>query len=129
MLNKKDQRIRRSRQTRARIAVQRVARLTVFRTNQHIYASVISEDGTKVLATASTAEAEVRKAMAADGQGAAGNSGSGGNVAAASLIGKRIAEKAKAVGVEKVAFDRAGFAYHGRVKALAEAAREAGLQF
>ena len=129
MLNKKDQRIRRSRQTRARIAVQRVARLTVFRTNQHIYASVISEDGTKVLATASTAEAEVRKAMAADGQAAAGNSGSGGNVAAASLIGKRIAEKAKAVGIEKVAFDRAGFAYHGRVKALAEAAREAGLQF
>ena len=125
MLNKKDQRIRRSRQTRARIAVQRVARLTVFRTNQHIYASVISDDGTKVLATASTAEAEVRKAMAADSAAA----GKGGNVAAASIIGKRIAEKAKAAGVEKVAFDRAGFAYHGRVKALAEAAREAGLQF
>ena len=129
MLNKKDQRIRRSRQTRARIAVQRVARLTVFRTNQHIYASVISEDGTKVLATASTAEAEVRKAIDADSKAVAGNSGSGGNVAAASIIGKRIAEKAKAVGIEKVAFDRAGFAYHGRVKALAEAAREAGLQF
>ena len=129
MLNKKDQRIRRSRQTRARIAVQRVARLTVFRTNQHIYASVISEDGTKVLATASTAEAEVRKAINADSKAVAGNSGSGGNVAAASIIGKRIAEKAKAVGIEKVAFDRAGFAYHGRVKALAEAAREAGLQF
>lgn len=125
MLNKKDQRIRRSRQTRARIAVQRVARLTVFRTNQHIYASVISDDGTKVLATASTAEAEVRKAMAPDGKAA----GKGGNVAAASIIGKRIAEKARAAGVEKVAFDRAGFAYHGRVKALAEAAREAGLQF
>ena len=129
MLNKKDQRIRRSRQTRARIAVQRVARLTVFRTNQHIYASVISDDGTKVLATASTAEAEVRKAINADSKAVAGNSGSGGNVAAASIIGKRIAEKAKAVGIEKVAFDRAGFAYHGRVKALAEAAREAGLQF
>ena len=125
MLNKKDQRIRRSRQTRARIAVQRVARLTVFRTNLHIYATVISDDGTRVLATASTAEVEVRKAMAVDSQA----TGKGGNVAAATIIGRRIAEKAKAAGVEKVAFDRAGFAYHGRVKALAEAAREAGLQF
>jgi large subunit ribosomal protein L18 len=125
MLNKKDQRIRRSRQTRARIAVQRVARLTVFRTNLHIYATVISDDGCKVLATASTAEAEVRKALSADSKVA----GKGGNVAAASIIGKRIAEKAKAAGIDKVAFDRAGFAYHGRVKALAEAAREAGLQF
>ncbi len=121
MLNKKDQRIRRSRQTRVRIALQRVARLTVFRSNLHIYASVISDDGTKVLATASTVEKEVRDQLAA--------SGSGGNVAAAQIIGKRIAEKAKAAGIEKVAFDRAGFAYHGRVKALAEAAREAGLQF
>ena len=125
MLNKKDQRIRRSRQTRARIAVQRVARLTVFRTNLHIYATVISDDGTRVLATASTAEVEVRKAMAVDSQA----TGKGGNVAAATIIGRRIAEKAKAAGVEKVAFDRAGFAYHGRVKALADAAREAGLQF
>lgn len=121
MLNKKDQRIRRSRQTRARIAVQRAARLTVFRTNLHIYATVISECGTKVLASASTVEADVRKELGATGKG--------GNVAAATLIGKRIAEKAKAAGIEKVAFDRAGFAYHGRVKALAEAAREAGLQF
>ncbi|MCH7343015.1 50S ribosomal protein L18 [Pelomonas sp. CA6] len=121
MLNKKEQRIRRSRQTRARIALQRVARLTVFRSNLHIYASVISEDGTRVLASASTAEKEVRAQLGAGGKG--------GNVAAAALIGKRIAEKAKAAGVEKVAFDRAGFAYHGRVKALAEAAREAGLQF
>jgi large subunit ribosomal protein L18 len=120
-INKKDQRIRRSRQTRARIAVQRVARLTVFRSNLHIYASVISECGTKVLASASTAEKEVREQLGADGKG--------GNVAAATIIGKRIAEKAKAAGIEKVAFDRAGFAYHGRVKALAEAAREAGLQF
>jgi len=118
MLTKKEQRLRRSRQTRARIAIQRVARLTVFRSNLHIYASVISDDGTKVLASASTAEKEVRAEMA-----------NGGNVAAATLIGKRIAEKAKAAGIEKVAFDRAGFAYHGRVKALAEAAREAGLQF
>ena len=125
MLTKKSQRIRRSRQTRARIAVQRVARLTVYRTNLHIYASVISDDGTKVLASASTAEADVRKELVGDSKTA----GKGGNVAAASIIGKRIAEKAKAAGIEKVAFDRAGFAYHGRVKALAEAAREAGLQF
>jgi len=124
-LNKKDQRIRRSRQTRARIAVQRVARQTVHRTNLHIYASVISEDGAKVLASASTAEADVRKELAGDAKTA----GKGGNTAAAAVIGKRIAEKAKAAGIEKVAFDRAGFAYHGRVKALAEAAREAGLQF
>jgi large subunit ribosomal protein L18 len=124
-LNKKDQRIRRSRQTRVRIATQRVARLTVHRTNLHIYASVISDDGTKVLASASTAEADVRKELAAGSKVA----GKGANVAAATMIGKRIAEKAKAAGIEKVAFDRAGFAYHGRVKALAEAAREAGLQF
>ena len=120
MLNKKDQRVRRSRQTRARIAKQRVVRLSIFRTNLHIYASVISDDGARVLASASTAEADVRKELGAS---------KGGNVAAAALIGKRIAEKAKAAGVEKVAFDRAGFAYHGRVKALADAAREAGLQF
>lgn len=121
MLNKKEQRLRRSRQTRIRIAQQGVARLTVNRTNLHIYASVISEDGSKVLASASTAEADVRKSL--------GGSGKGGNAAAAQVIGKRIAEKAKAAGVEKVAFDRSGFAYHGRVKALADAAREAGLQF
>ena len=124
-LTKKDQRIRRSRQTRARIAVQRVARLTVFRSNLHIYASVVSDDATKVLASAPTAEAEVRKELA----GADAKAGKGGNAAAAAIIGKRIAERAKAAGIDKVAFDRAGFAYHGRVKALAEAAREAGLQF
>ncbi len=121
MLTKKEQRLRRARQTRIRIATQGVARLTVNRTNLHIYASVISGDGDKILASASTAEVEVRKAL--------GGAGKGGNVAAAKIIGKRLAEKAKAVGVEKVAFDRAGFAYHGRVKALADAAREAGLQF
>jgi large subunit ribosomal protein L18 len=121
MLTKKEQRLRRARQTRIRIAKQGIARLTVNRTNLHIYASVISGDGSKVLATASTVEAEVRQAL--------GGSGKGGNVSAAQVIGKRVAEKAKAAGVEKVAFDRAGFAYHGRVKALAEAAREAGLQF
>ena len=121
MLSKKQQRLRRARQTRIRIATQGVARLTVNRTNLHIYASVISGDGGKVIAPASSAEPEVRKEL--------GGSGKGGNVAAAQMIGKRLAEKARAAGVEKVAFDRAGFAYHGRVKALADAAREAGLQF
>ena len=121
MLSKKEQRLRRARQTRIRISRQVVARLTVNRTNLHIYASVMSGDGGKVIASASSAEPEVRKEL--------GASGKGGNVAAAQLIGKRLAEKAKAAGIEKVAFDRAGFAYHGRVKALAEAAREAGLQF
>lgn len=121
MLTKKEQRLRRARQTRIRIAQQGVARLTVNRTNLHIYASVISEDGSKILASASTNETEMRKEL--------GGAGKGGNASAAQVIGKRIAERAKAAGVEKVAFDRAGFAYHGRVKALAEAAREAGLQF
>ena len=121
MLTKKEQRLRRARQTRIRIAEQGVARLTVNRTNLHIYASVISGDGSKIIATASTAEAEVRKDIGASGKGA--------NTTAAEIVGKRIAQKAKAAGVEKVAFDRAGFAYHGRVKALANAAREAGLQF
>jgi large subunit ribosomal protein L18 len=121
MLTKKEQRLRRARQTRIRIANQGVARLSVNRTNLHIYAQVISGDGCKVLAAASTAEAEMVKSI--------GGSGKGANVAAASAIGKRIAERAKAAGIEKVAFDRAGFAYHGRIKALAEAAREAGLQF
>jgi large subunit ribosomal protein L18 len=119
-LNKNDQRLRRSRQTRVRIAKQRVARLTVFRSNTHIYASVISDDGAKVLASASTAEKGVRAEYI---------NGKGGNAAAAAAVGKRIAEKAKAAGIETVAFDRAGYAYHGRVKALAEAAREAGLKF
>ena len=121
MLNRKEQRLRRSKQTRARIALQDTARLTVFRSNLHIYASVISNDGSKVLASASTSEKELRTQL--------GAAGKGGNAAAAAIVGKRIAERAKAAGVEKVAFDRAGFAYHGRVKALAEAAREAGLQF
>jgi large subunit ribosomal protein L18 len=121
MLTKKEQRLRRAKQTRIRIATQGVARLTVNRTNLHIYAQLISDDGSKVLATASTNEADVRSQL--------GGSGKGATVAAAVEVGKRIAEKAKAAGVEKVAFDRAGFAYHGRVKALADAAREAGLQF
>jgi large subunit ribosomal protein L18 len=119
MLNKKEQRLRRARQTRIRIATQGVARLSVNRTNTHIYAQVISGDGAKILASASTAEAGVSKELG----------GKCSNAAAATAVGKLIAEKAKAAGVEKVAFDRAGFAYHGRVKALAEAARAAGLQF
>ncbi len=121
MLTKKEQRLRRARQTRIRIAQQGVARLAVNRTNLHIYASVISEDGGTILASASTVETEMRKEL--------GGAGKGGNASAAQVIGKRIAERAKAAGIEKVAFDRAGFAYHGRVKALADAAREAGLQF
>jgi large subunit ribosomal protein L18 len=121
MLNKKEQRQRRARQTRIRIGVQGVARLTVNRTNLHIYAQVISDDGTKVLASASTAQADLRKSL--------GAAGKGGNKAAAEQVGKLIAERAKAAGVERVAFDRSGFAYHGRVKALADAARAAGLQF
>ena len=120
-LTKKDQRLRRARQTRLRIALQQTARLAVHRSNLHIYASIISDDGARVLASASTAEKEVREQL--------GSPGKGGNTAAATIIGKRIAEKAKAAGIEKVAFDRSGFAYHGRVKALAEAARAAGLQF
>ena len=125
MMTKKEQRLRRSRQTRVRIAQQNVARLTVFRSNNHIYASVISDDGGRVLASASTAEKDVREQLVGDSESPA----AGSNVNAAAIIGKRIAERAKAAGVEKVAFDRSGFAYHGRVKALAEAAREAGLQF
>jgi len=121
MLNKREQRLRRARQTRLRIAGQGTARLTVHRTNAHIYAAVISGDGARVLASASTAEAQARQAL--------GGHGKGGNAAAAQGVGQRIAERAKAAGIDKVAFDRAGFAYHGRVKALAEAARQAGLQF
>jgi len=121
MLNKKEQRQRRARQTRIRIATQGTARLTVNRTNLHIYAQVISGDGSKVLAAASTAQADLRKQLGAPGKG--------GNKAAAEQVGKLIAERAKAAGIEKVAFDRSGFAYHGRVKALADAARAAGLQF
>jgi large subunit ribosomal protein L18 len=122
MIDKKEARLRRARATRARIALQKVVRLTVNRTNTHIYATVISADGGKVLATASTVEPEVRNQLASA-------KGKGGNAAAAKIVGTRIAQKAKAAGIEEVAFDRAGFRFHGRVKALAEAAREAGLKF
>ena len=125
MLNKTDQRLRRSKQTRVRIALQRVARLTVHRSNLHIYAAVVSDDGTP--RPGQRLDRRGRSAQGAQGRRQA--AGKGGNVAAAAAVGKRIAEKAKAAGIEKVAFDRAGFRYHGRVKALADAAREAGLQF
>ncbi|AKJ69835.1 50S ribosomal protein L18 [Pandoraea thiooxydans] len=121
-MDKKQARSRRARQTRIKLAELKVHRLSVHRTNLHIYAQVFSPCGTKVLASASTAELDVRKELA-------GKEGKGGNVAAAELIGRRIAEKAKAAGVESVAFDRSGFRYHGRVKALADAARSAGLKF
>lgn len=117
-MDKHATRLRRARKTRACIADLKVVRLCVFRTNSHIYAQVISAEGDKVLASASTLEAEVRSSLK-----------TGSNVEAAILVGKRIAEKAKAAGIEKVAFDRSGFQYHGRVKALAEAARENGLSF
>jgi large subunit ribosomal protein L18 len=121
-MDKKQSRSRRARQTRVKIAELQVYRLAVHRTNVHIYAQVFSPCGTKVVASASTVEADVRQQLA-------GQTGAGGNVAAATLVGQRIAEKAKAAGVESVAFDRSGFRYHGRVKALAEAARESGLKF
>ena len=121
-MDKKASRQRRARQTRLKIAELGVSRLAVHRTNQHIYATVVSGDGTKVLATASTVEADVRKELV-------DKTGRGGNTGAAAMVGKRVAEKAIAAGVETVAFDRSGFRYHGRVKALAEAAREAGLKF
>ncbi len=117
-MNKKETRLRRARKTRAKLAELKAVRLAVFRSNCHIYAQVISGCGSKVLAAASTVEADVRSQVA-----------NGGNKAAAELVGKLIAERAKAAGIEQVAFDRSGFLYHGRVKALAEAAREGGLKF
>jgi len=120
--DKATSRLRRARQARAKIRELRVLRLSVHRTNLHIYATIIDSTSAKVLVSASTLEAEVRSALA-------GQTGKGGNVAAAALVGKRVAEKAKAAGISSVAFDRAGFRYHGRVKALADAAREGGLQF
>ena len=117
-MNKKEARVRRARKTRVRIAEQRATRLVVGRSNAHIYAQIIAPSGDKVLASASTLEADVRKDLK-----------NGGNKAAATVIGKRIAERAKALGNEAVAFDRAGYRFHGRVKALADAAREGGLKF
>lgn len=113
---KKESRLRRARRARAKISELRVNRLCVYRSPRHIYAQIISPTGNEILASASTVEKDVR-------------SGSTGNIEAAGKIGKLIAERAKAAGVDKVAFDRSGYAYHGRVKALAEAAREGGLEF
>lgn len=118
MVNKEQSRIRRSRKTRAKIAELGRTRLTVFRSNLNIYAQVIDAATNKVVATASTVEAEMRKKLKKTG-----------DVSAAAEIGKRIADKAKKAGVEEVAFDRSGYRYHGRIKALAEAARENGLKF
>jgi large subunit ribosomal protein L18 len=118
MIEKKQSRLRRSRRTRAKIAELKVVRLTVNRSNTHIYAQVIDATGGKVLASASSADKSVR-----------GELKNGGNIQAATMVGKLIAEKAKQAGVEAVAFDRSGYRFHGRVKALAEAAREAGLKF
>ena len=118
MIEKKVARLRRARKTRSKLTQLKAVRLLVHRTNLHIYAQVVSGDGTKVLTSASTLEADIKKQVP-----------NGGNAKAAVLVGKRIAEKAKSIGIETVAFDRAGFQYHGRVKALAEAARESGLKF
>jgi large subunit ribosomal protein L18 len=118
MFIKNDARQRRARKTRAKIASQKSIRLAIRRSNLHIYAQIISACGSKVLASASTLESEVRKDLT-----------NGGNTAAASLVGKRIAEKAINAGIAEVAFDRSGYKYHGRVKALADAAREHGLKF
>jgi large subunit ribosomal protein L18 len=111
-------RLRRARQTRLRIAEVGAVRLTVHRTNSHIYAQLTSPGGDKVLATASSVDKDLR-----------GQLKSGGNRKAAEAVGQRIAAKAKEKGIESVAFDRAGYRYHGRVKALADAARAGGLKF
>ena len=117
-MDKKTSRLRRAKRTRAKIKDLRVARLSVHRTPRHIYAQVIAGEGNKVVATASTVGKDLRSTVKYSG-----------NVDAAVAVGKSIAEKAKAAGVTEVAFDRSGFKYHGRVKALADAARENGLKF
>ena len=118
MSDKNIARLRRARQTRLKIREVGAVRLTVHRTNTHIYAQITSPAGDKVLAAASSLEKEVRAQVK-----------TGGNRKAAELIGQRIAQKAKEKGIESVAFDRSGYKYHGRVKALAEAARAGGLKF
>jgi large subunit ribosomal protein L18 len=116
-MDKKAARSRRSRKTRVRIALQLATRLVVSRSNCHIYAQIIAPEGNRVVASASTLSKELRSSLKSTG-----------NVAAAAAVGKEIAERAKKAGIEKVAFDRSGFKYHGRIKALADAAREAGLK-
>ena len=117
-MEKKATRLRRARKARAKIRELGEHRLCVFRTPRHIYAQVIAPNGSEVVAAASTVEADVKKDLGATG-----------NRDAATAVGKLIAERAKAKGVSSVAFDRSGFKYHGRVKALADAARESGLEF
>ncbi|MDH5182667.1 MAG: 50S ribosomal protein L18 [Gammaproteobacteria bacterium] len=117
-MDKKQSRLRRARRTRAKISELRMARLTVHRTPRHIYAQVIAEDGNKVVAAISTVQGEMRGSVKYTG-----------NSDAAAAVGKAIAEQAKAAGITRVAFDRSGFKYHGRIKALADAARENGLEF
>jgi large subunit ribosomal protein L18 len=113
---KKESRIRRAKRSRSKMRELRVNRLSVHRTSQHIYAQIIGPEGDKVLASASTLDQTLR-------------TGSTSNATAAASVGKLIAERAKAAGIVAVAFDRSGFKYHGRVKALADAARESGLEF
>jgi large subunit ribosomal protein L18 len=114
---KKERRLRRALKTRIRIRELGAVRLTVHRTPRHIYAQLVDASGGKVLAAASTVQEEVSKGLKGTG-----------NVEAAKAVGRAIAERGKAAGVSKVAFDRSGFQYHGRIKALADAAREAGLE-
>ena len=117
-MDKKQTRLRRARRARAHIKTLGANRLCVHRTPRHIYAQVISPEGNQVLASASTLDGDVRKDVEKTG-----------GVAAAAVVGKVVAERAKAAGITRVAFDRSGFKYHGRVKALADAARESGLEF
>ena len=117
-MDKKLSRLRRARRARAHIRELGASRLCVFRTPRHIYAQVIAPEGDRVIASASTLDGDVRKDLARTG-----------NVEAASVVGRMIAERARAAGITQVAFDRSGFKYHGRVKALADAARENGLEF
>jgi large subunit ribosomal protein L18 len=117
-MDKRESRIRRGKRTRVKMRDLRVNRLSVHRTSQHIYAQVVTADGSQVLAAASTLDKGLRTSL-----------DSTGNVDAATAVGKLIAERALAKGIESVAFDRSGFKYHGRIKALADGAREAGLKF
>jgi len=117
-MNKNIARLRRAKSTRSHIRELGVARLSVLRTGQHLYAQVFTADGSKVIAAANTLQADVKEGLK-----------NGKNSDAAVKVGKLIAERAKAAGIEKVAFDRSGYRYHGRIKALADAAREGGLQF
>ena len=121
-MKKKEARLRRSKSCRARIRIGNLPRLSVHRTNLHIYASIMDSVGSKVLVSASTAEKDMKTSLSSEKK-------YGGNVYAASLIGKRLAEKAQKIGISAVAFDRSGFKYHGRIKQLAESAKKGGLKF